>query len=495
MKKLYKVLILALAAVSCSLEENTDALSTPDNFFRKYSECQSVVNGCYTPIKSIYTAPFFMATECASDIMWIASGTLDAQLDISPVKPRFGATVWDQCYQGVRKCNFAVEGIENSQALTDEQRVNLLCEVKALRGLYYWLLTSFFGDVPFYMEPVLDNADLERVAVLPRMSADSTRAALVRDLKAIAPLATQTRTSDNDGARLGASMAYMLIAEMAAWNKDWDSVVEAVDHLEDIYGDLSKYDLTENTLWRNKNTPESIFEVQHTYVEGGLNYTSNVACVTTPPRKHDDVYDGIQITELGSEATTWQSAQPCVYFSQGLQPRMGADRRKDINYAWAYDGEIFSSLKNATRPWMGPKFWCPGMKTSSDSNNYKVFRYAGALLLKAEALCELGSNAESVRYLNMTRNRAGLGDYVFRTNVRLQEEIRLERARELFGEFQRKFDLVRWGIWYKSVVEYCDYVTLLNNVLPCHRYYPIPDTQVVYSKYNLDNNDYAQYGM
>ena len=73
MKTLYKVLILALAAVSCSLEENTDALSTPDNFFRKYSECQSVVNGCYTPIKSIYTAPFFMATECASDIMWIAS--------------------------------------------------------------------------------------------------------------------------------------------------------------------------------------------------------------------------------------------------------------------------------------------------------------------------------------------------------------------------------------------------------------------------------------
>ena len=96
MKKLYIVLILALAAVSCSLEENTDALSTPDNFFRKYSECQSVVNGCYTPIKSIYMAPFFMATECASDIMWIASGTLDAQLDISPVKPRFGPTVWDQ---------------------------------------------------------------------------------------------------------------------------------------------------------------------------------------------------------------------------------------------------------------------------------------------------------------------------------------------------------------------------------------------------------------
>lgn len=493
-----RILLIAAAALvlgSCSLKEQTDSLTTPDNFFRKYSECQSVVNGCYTPIKSIYTAPFFMATECVSDIMWIASGTLDAQLDISPVKPRFGATVWDQCYGGVRRCNFAIDGIQKAEVLTDDQRNNLLCEAQALRAFYYWLLTSFFGDVPFYMEPVSDNEVLERVAILPRMDAVATRDALIKDLQEIAPLASQTRTSDNEGARLGASMAYMLIAEMAAWNQEWETVVEAVSHLEDIYGDLSGYDLTENVLWRNKNTPESIFEVQHTYIEGGLNYTSNVACVTTPLRKTGAVYDGIEIPELGSEATTWQSALPCVYFNQGLQPRMGADIRKDLNYAWSYNGEIFSSLTNATRPWMGPKFWCPGMKNSADSNNYKVFRYANALLLKAEALAELGESAESIRYLNMTRNRAQLPDYVFRTDARLKEEIRCERARELFGEFQRKFDLVRWGIWYKSVVEYTDYGTLLNNVLPCHRYYPIPDTQVVYSKYHLDNNEYAQYGM
>lgn len=491
--------IWSIAAVllfsACSLEENTDSLSTPDNYFRKYSECQSVVNGCYQPIKSIYTYTYFLATECVSDVIWCASGTLDAQLDISPVKPRFGATVWQQCYLGVQRCNFAVAGIEGSQALTDAQRNSLLCEVKALRGFYYWTLTCFFGDVPFYFDDVSDNEVLERIAVLPRMSAKQTRDAIIEDLKPIAPLAPQTRTSDNEGARLGAAMAYMIIAEMAAWNEEWDTVIAAVGSLENIYGSLSKYDLTENLLWRNKNTPESIFEVQHTYQEGGLNYTSNVACITTPRRSSGAIYDGIEIQELGSEAQTWQSAQPCTYFNQGLQPRMGVDLRKDINYAWEYNGEVFASLKNATRPWMGPKFWCPGMKNTADSNNYKVFRYANALLLKAEALCESGYFDESVKYLNMTRNRAGLKDYVFRTQARLQEEIRCERARELFGEFQRKFDLVRWGIWYKSIIDYSDYGTLVNNVLPCHRYYPIPDTQVVYSKHNLDNNEYAEYGM
>ena len=95
----------------------------------------------------------------------------------------------------------------------------------------------------------------------------------------------------------------------------------------------------------------------------------------------------------------------------------------------------------------------------------------------------------------MTRNRAGLGGYVLRTQLRLREEIRSERARELFGEFQRKYDLVRWGIWYEAMTDYNDYSTLVSNMKPSHRYYPIPDTQVVYSKNNLDNKEYAQYGM
>lgn len=100
-----------------------------------------------------------------------------------------------------------------------------------------------------------------------------------------------------------------------------------------------------------------------------------------------------------------------------------------------------------------------------------------------------------MKYLDMTRLRAGLAGYTLRTQVRLREEIRNERARELFGEFQRKYDLVRWGIWYDAVTDYSDYPSLVNNMKPCHRFYPIPDTQVVYSKYNLDNNEYAQYGM
>ena len=497
---------LAAAAIfqACSLKEDLSPISTPDNYFRSRAECESVVNGCYIPMKSFYNYSYMLATECCTDLAYCASGTLDARLDISPATPRHGQSVWTQCYTGVQRCNFAIAGIERSRAFLNketkeiddqnEDRIKLLCEAKALRAFYYYTLTCFFGDVPFYFDDVENLAVLDSIAVLPRMSAIETRNKCIKDLQEIADLAPQTRTSDNEEDRLGASAAYMLIAKMAMWNQDWNTALEALGHLETIYGDLSQYDYAENVMFRNKNTPESILEIQHTYTQGGTVYTSNVASICMPyPRTSGDYYDGIQIPELGSQATAWSPMRPNVIFCQGLQSKMSKDIRKDYNMAWSYDGHDFKSVN--TRPWCGPKFWCPGMYQTSDGNNYKVFRYADAVLMMAECYNELNQDEKAVEYLNKTRVRAGLAEYIYRTHVRLQTEIRNERARELFGEFQRKFDLVRWGIWYEETLANSNYEMMLNYIKPCHRFYPIPEQEVIKSKYALDNKEYEKYGL
>jgi hypothetical protein len=154
-------------------------------------------------------------------------------------------------------------------------------------------------------------------------------------------------------------------------------------------------------------------------------------------------------------------------------------------------GETFGNVAKNGRLWGGPKFWCPDIYYANDDNNYRIFRYADVILMLAECWCELGDSDKALTYLNMGRDRAGAERFdAFESSEALMEEIRNERARELTGEFQRKFDLVRWGIWYERTKEFTDNTSLKNRMRPCHRYYPIPDTQCALSGYILNNPEY-----
>lgn len=483
---------LSLAMASCDLDETPTSFVDPDDYYKTQAQCVTGLNSCYIPLKTIYSYTYLIVTEGVTDLLFIQSGTTDAQLRMSPANPLYGQTMWTQGYKGVVYSNAAIEGIRRSP-LDEEVKKPLLAEGIVMRAYYYWFLTSTFGDVPFYTDDVANAEVMHKVAVLGRMPADETREHCINELREYVPYLPQVRSSDVADNRCGAAMGWMLMAKMAQWNKDWDTALEALGHLEKIYGSLDQYSL-EDVLFRRKNTPESIFEIQHTYTEGGLNYTSTAAAICMPV-KSGNYYDGLLIPELGTRATTWTALRPNQYYYTSLQTRKGTDKRTAYNLAWEYDGKEFNNPKSTGRPWLGPKFWCPDMVNTSDHNNYKVFRYADAILMIAECHMELQNADEAIRYLNMVKERAGITPYTFRNWDHLREEIYKERGRELLGEFQRKYDLVRWGIWYRMTYDYTDYGTVKTNILPCHEYYPIPDAEVIYSEYTLDNKAYAEYGM
>ena len=58
-----------------------------------------------------------------------------------------------------------------------------------------------------------------------------------------------------------------------------------------------------------------------------------------------------------------------------------------------------------------------------------------------------------------------------------------------------KYDLVRWGIWFRYTLQYNTYTDVQENIRRCHEYYPIPDQQVVASGYQLNNDEYKKYGL
>ena len=402
LKNILTVIFAAAVFSACSLEEDTSTFANSKSFYKNEQQCRAALNSCYIPMKDLYSYKMMLATECATDLAYSRSSTQDAQLDISPANPRFGADVWNNGYKGIRYCNEAITGIEGSN-LDEKVKAPLAAEGKIMRAFYYWLMTSFFGDIPFYTEAVADEATLAKVAKLPRMSADSTRAWLIKDLQECLPSLPLKRSSEIADNRVGAAVGYMLIAKMAQWNKEWKVSLDACRKIEEIYGSLDQYPLSD-IPFRMKNTTTTAF--------------------------------------------------------------------------------------------LGPKFWCPDMQSNHDHNNYKIFRYADVLLMIAEAHCMLQDDMDAaLKYLNMTKIRAGIRLYDKHTWKRIREEIMAERGRELFGEFQRKFDLVRWGTWYERTESETRSVALKTNILPCHRYYPIPAVQVAYSGYALDNKEYEQYGV
>ena len=316
-------------------------------------------------------------------------------------------------------------------------------------------------------------------------------------------------------------------------------------------------------MFRNRYIPESIFELPGYAKDYGLRVTHQLASRCTPSRssteteggdlsagediemedetvdlsKKDDMYNGIRIPELGAEARTTSPYRPTYYMWKTLMPYNSKDRRRSVYdtakfsadnivevqdgggwLAWCYAGWTkdenmntvprhmiyFSSTKSNTgQPFLGDKFWCPGMVYTQDSNNTRIFRFAHVVLDLAEAYMRMGDWDIANQYLNATKIRAGLDQVDLRTEEEFMEELQKESARELFGEFHRRHSLVRWGIWHDQIVNHarstsetakCDIVNYVSGY-PCREYYPIPDQQIVLSNYNLDNKEYSKYGL
>ena len=84
--------------------------------------------------------------------------------------------------------------------------------------------------------------------------------------------------------------------------------------------------------------------------------------------------------------------------------------------------------------------------TAYASTDFPVFRYADALLMRAESFHRLGDDASAVNDINVVRTRA-YGDASGNiTTAQLTDQFLLnERGREFYYEAQRRTDLVRFG--------------------------------------------------
>ncbi|TZF84599.1 RagB/SusD family nutrient uptake outer membrane protein [Pedobacter sp. BS3] len=485
MIKLFKTAIcLALLAMlgSCSnfLDENIKNSATPSNFYNTVEEGQAAVNGIYTVLYDIFTdINFFVSAEGATDLMVTPdSRLLTGAFGYSASTPIAGQNIWQSSYKGIMYANNAIDAI-NKSPMSDAEKKPLIAEAVFLRSLYYYFLTSTFNDVPYWDYGLTSEEAVNHTLSLPRSSADSIRNVLMDDLETHAPdLVLTARGRATQGA------AYGLMARIALFNKNWEKARWAAEQVIDshTYSLLNNYADASNT----KNSKESVFEIQFTYSATGTQRPSNIFIYCMPTPKNDTFYDGV---DMGSStATTYGTIKPTrrlvSYYADN-------DKRKPFVLGYTYNGQEFNRSKNQHLPWLGPKFWDFNAVNIASGKNMLFMRYSDVLLMMGEALIELDELDDAKYYIDLVRNRAGIGGILVTDQATMREELHKERARELAGEFTRRWDIVRWGTFYQDIKSVApDYAVAANNVRPYNLYYPIPALEIAKNPALVQNPGY-----
>ena len=268
-----------------------------------------------------------------------------------------------------------------------------------LSAQYYFILVRFFGDVPLVLNPVEPGDDLRpfrtpKAEVYNQIIADFT--------KAVELLPSRESYSGTDVGRASKGAAEGMLAKVHLTLGNWQKVVEHCNNVAAL-GYALNPSYASNFDPTDKNTVESLFEIQYTS-NAGYDFWSNENQASwlstfTGPRGSDMVAGG------------WGWNQPTQEFIDAYEP---GDQRKDVTVFYQgcpqFDGKDYQKSYSMTNYNLRKFLVSKSISPSYDNSpmNFPVLRYADVLLMKAEALNELGKTTEAESPLNDVRNRAGL---------------------------------------------------------------------------------------
>jgi tetratricopeptide (TPR) repeat protein len=354
---------------------------------------------------------------------------------------------WEQMYAVIQSANLMIEEVGNVPGLSLEEQEGYKAECVFLRNLAYFFLVRLFGDVPYYTNAYSGNP-------LPKTSMTEVLENCLADLQAVI---------DNDpdhvalpwrkkagGLRANRGAALTLMMHVNMWLACFDSD-NAVDYYREVkrlaeidswvdgpYYSLLPIELSTDIFKGNSN--EGLFEIAQNITTGEVFATAHAWCTQV-------VYECLNKT-----TPTYVYS---LAFLQELYPFEETDKRKEYWFTSLFydlNGDLAGSLdsKGITRSVEIVKMLNQDKAkvdgstiTVANGGNYIVFRLADAILLYAEALDKLGETDKALQEVNRVRERAGATP--FTSPDLLSTVIYWERVRELMGEGQYFYDLVRTG--------------------------------------------------
>ncbi|MDH4057973.1 MAG: RagB/SusD family nutrient uptake outer membrane protein [Cyclobacteriaceae bacterium] len=457
---------------------------------------------------------------------------------------------WTQLYAVVSRANFAIQSLAALSEADFPNKSVRIAEMRFLRGHAHFVGKVMFNRIPYIDETLTREQILETSNV--DLTSDQLWDKIAEDFQAAIDDLPETQTQVGR-ANKNAAKAYLAKLRLyQAYTQDDNHNVtginptrlnEVVTLTTDVINS-GKYklqpDFAENFLDGYDNGPESIFAIQYSINDGtaigrlsmstSLNYSlapQYGCCWFHMPSQNMvnafktdadglplfDTFNDVAIDE-NDITTNGVTVDPRIDHTVGIA---GHPFKYDPNILYDHSWERISALYGgfgnmkeqqaatcACFKKVGPFY--------GSSKNIDIIRYADVLLMKAEALIELGRQDEALPLINEVRARAAAStgrtkkldgnspsnyltaQYTDGVNIAwdqatARKALQWERRLEFAMESPRFFDLVRWGIAAETLNAYLDVEKTRRSFLSSavfvkgrDEYYPIPQREINFTK-------------
>lgn len=496
----FSTIIVLSAATGCKkfLDTERQGTYTTDDYpYPKGSgPYDTFLFGAYNDLRSydVHCTGFFMATNVRSDDADKGStagdGGADANsFDTFPVLPSNGIVngMWVGYLSFIADCNNVIDQVDNNSEIsaTDQIKTQSKAEARFLRGYAYFNMVRFFGRVP-----LIDKKLGATALNVPQSSPAQIYAFIESDLQFAAANLPASWDKKFVG-RATNGMANGILAKVYLTEQKWGMAMATANTVMSS----GQYDLSTpyDKIFgeSGENSKESVFEVQAT------------ASATVPEANGVQInqFQGVRDDGIWNLGFGWNV--PTSYLDAAYEAN---DPRKARTFLYRSTATTTYQTvygENTPTTWNNPiynqkVYTSPSFRTLYNNKsgywlNIRILRYADVVLMYAEAANELGGAGNitsastalnSVRFRARNGNAAILPNVVSTDQATLRTAIQHERRIELAMEYDRFFDLVRWGQSQSALAAggRPGFVASRDNLLP------IPQTQIDLSKGVLIQN-------
>ncbi|MCW3091706.1 MAG: RagB/SusD domain protein [Ferruginibacter sp.] len=487
--KIYLITAFVLLfAVSCKkiLQPETPSSFNQEYIFSTEVDAKKAVNSVYALFNTdAYTSRVSNNYAGNTDVEagGVATGTDGARRDIWSFEATAANSetlvVWNNAYNAINRANECIEGINASSIGTTPGMKQLLGEVKVLRAYWYYLLVNHWGDVPFQVTATKAGDNF----YLPKTGRDSILSYLIDDLVTAEPNMMWADQLDYTTERINREFIQGLIARMALMRGGYWLYPDMTMKRKDDY---LKYYQVANTYCKKlvdtKPHTLSPFAKVFENINKSIKVTNDDVLyeVAFAPGAGDVGWNmGISVaagTHMFGSGGGTMLLTPTYYHSFDT-----TDLRLPATCSLvSYDANLLQQPVASTG--IGMAKWNRllrvgnlGASTAKGTGiNYPLMRYTDVLLMLAETENEInGPNAVAQNALKIVRQRAfppALWDtkvtaYIAGVSggkIDFFNAIVNERAWEFGGEFLRKYDLARWNLYGKKIVETVNALTQMG---------------------------------